>query len=47
MSKNNLTPLILDLAEKVGVVYDRSGNQVCFAGTTQGTYDEPDSAGPD
>ena len=47
MKKTNLMPLILDLAEKVDVVYDKSGRQVCFAGTTQGTYDEHDSAGPD
>ena len=42
-----LKPLILDFAEPIGVVYDRSGEQVSFGVTTIGTPNEIDSGGCD
>lgn len=47
MSGEYLTPLILDLVEPIGVVYDREGEQMSFGATTIGTPSEIDSGGCD
>lgn len=43
---NDLTPLILDLAEPIGIMYE-GDEQVRFGFTTVGTWNECDSGGTD
>lgn len=47
MSQEQIKPLILDFAEDFEVQYGEDGRQMTFAGTSQGTPEEPDSAGLD
>lgn len=47
MSQNDIRPLVLDLAEEIEIQYGEDGRQITFGGTSNGTYEEPDSGGLD